>query len=581
MLARFTMQRFNVLIISPLSKMASVLFQRAMDNQLATSSTRSLLVRFWPWLVVAAILLFVGFIRVRLLEMPLERDEGEYAYAGQLILQGIPPYELAYNMKLPGTYYAYAAGMAIFGQTIAGVHLTLLVANALTIIFVFLLARKLFGIVAGLIACASYGVMSLNPVVLGAAAHANHFVVLFAVPATLLLWKCGESNERRTFFFTGLLYGMAFLMKQQGICFCLFGAVFLLWQAAQRNAVLNRSFLGNFLVFGSGMILPFAFFCLSTVVAGDLKRFWFWTFIYAGSYEKSTSIAGGVDYLKMHLDEGFAISVGLWTLGIFGLPAAWLDKSSREQAAFALLFWLFSFFGAAMGFYFRAHYFILILPAFAVLLGMSVRSWQQYLQSKKTAVKLGSVPLILFVTLLGWNVFLSRDFLFQSSPIQLTQRIYTGNPFIESLIVAQYIREHSPTNALVAVVGSEPEIYFYAQRHSATGYIYTYALEETQPYADKMQREMISEIESNKPEYLVLVMYKLSWLLYQTSDFAVFRWFAPYSKEFYEPVGFVGIRPNGEGVSLWGNAAANHFHDPLEQVVVVYKRKDTAFDKIN
>ena len=24
--------------------------------------------------------------------MPLERDEGEYAYAGQLILQGIPPY---------------------------------------------------------------------------------------------------------------------------------------------------------------------------------------------------------------------------------------------------------------------------------------------------------------------------------------------------------------------------------------------------------------------------------------------------------------------------------------------------------
>lgn len=37
---------------------------------------------------------------------PLERDEGEYAYAGQLMLQGIPPYQLAYNMKLPGTYAA-------------------------------------------------------------------------------------------------------------------------------------------------------------------------------------------------------------------------------------------------------------------------------------------------------------------------------------------------------------------------------------------------------------------------------------------------------------------------------------------
>ena len=99
----------------------------------------------WPWLVVLLILLVTGFIRVRLLDIPLERDEGEYAYAGQLILQGIPPYELAYNMKLPGTYFAYAAGMALFGQTAAGVHLTLLVVNSLSGILVFLLGRKLAG----------------------------------------------------------------------------------------------------------------------------------------------------------------------------------------------------------------------------------------------------------------------------------------------------------------------------------------------------------------------------------------------------------------------------------------------------
>src|SRR5476651_71267 len=105
-----------------------------MDIQPATNTVAARIPR-WPWLVVLLVLLCVGFVRVRLLEMPLERDEGEYAYAGQLLLQGIPPYELAYNMKLPGTYYAYALGMAVFGETSAGVHLTLLVANALTIIF--------------------------------------------------------------------------------------------------------------------------------------------------------------------------------------------------------------------------------------------------------------------------------------------------------------------------------------------------------------------------------------------------------------------------------------------------------------
>ena len=49
------------------------------------------------WLGLAVVLGFNFFVRWRLLGMPLERDEGEYAYAGQLLLQGIPPYQLAWN----------------------------------------------------------------------------------------------------------------------------------------------------------------------------------------------------------------------------------------------------------------------------------------------------------------------------------------------------------------------------------------------------------------------------------------------------------------------------------------------------
>src|ERR1700687_2488537 len=43
------------------------------------------------WLCLALIILFVVFVRVRLLEFPLDRDEGEYAYTAQLMLQGIAP----------------------------------------------------------------------------------------------------------------------------------------------------------------------------------------------------------------------------------------------------------------------------------------------------------------------------------------------------------------------------------------------------------------------------------------------------------------------------------------------------------
>jgi hypothetical protein len=81
------------------------------DSGLRWITTAGLLV------VALATIGLVVYVRVRLASIPLERDEGEYAYAGQLILDGIPPYVLAYNMKFPGTYYAYAALM-VFGQTL-------------------------------------------------------------------------------------------------------------------------------------------------------------------------------------------------------------------------------------------------------------------------------------------------------------------------------------------------------------------------------------------------------------------------------------------------------------------------------
>src|SRR5450756_2530791 len=154
-----------------------------MDNHSApiASSSRRSVVRFWPWLMVLLALLFVGFIRWRLADMPLERDEGEYAYAGQLILQGIPPYQLAYNMKLPGTYVAYAAILAVFGQTSRGIHIGLLLINALSIFLLYLITARLFGALAGVIAGASYAFLTTQPGVYGLAAHATHFVVLAAL----------------------------------------------------------------------------------------------------------------------------------------------------------------------------------------------------------------------------------------------------------------------------------------------------------------------------------------------------------------------------------------------------------------
>src|SRR5215831_8886118 len=149
------------------------------------SSSFRLFFRHRGWLVVAVVVLLCFAVRVRLRNMALEGDEGEYAYAGQLMLQGIPPYKAAFNMKLPGTYAAYAIIMAVFGQTPAGIHIGVALINAASIVLIFLIGRRLLDETTSDVAAVSYGLLSLSPSVLGLAGHATHFVVL---PALIGIW---------------------------------------------------------------------------------------------------------------------------------------------------------------------------------------------------------------------------------------------------------------------------------------------------------------------------------------------------------------------------------------------------------
>jgi len=538
-----------------------------MDDQ--TNASRSSLVRLWPWLVVLLVLLFIGFVRFRLLDMPLERDEGEYAYAGQLILQGIPPYELAYNMKLPGTYYAYALGMAVFGQTIAGIHLTLLVVNLSTIVFIFLLGREILGVTAGLVACVSYGLISTSPAVLGLAAHATQFVVFFAVPGTLFLWRGLQSGRSGTLFLSGLLYGLGFVMKQHGICFCAFGLLALLWrERTQSPRGLLKDSAKRIALFILGTTLPFLMICLLLAQAGVFAKFWFWTFSYARAYATNLSPGEGFGKLSEYLCSRFIFFVGFWILVVVGWLIALFNRADQKRLAFPLAFFFFSFLGTVPGFYFRAHYFVLLLPAFALMVGLAA----ELLCSMSPARTVKIALLVFPISVLAWNIWLQQGIFFQLPAQPLTQIIYGLNPFVESFKVGSYIREHSTKDDRVVVVGSEPEIYFYAQRHSATGYIYTYPLMEDQPYAVTMQHEMINEIESARPEYIVMINNSASWARRQTSDAEIFNWTQTYTARHYDRVGLVDCPLGRPGTELWDGAAAN-YSGQLEQSLDVYRRK--------
>jgi len=528
--------------------------------------------KWWPWIAFAVILVFVAAIRIRLLQIPLERDEGEFAYMGQLMLQGIPPYLLAYNMKLPGIYGAYALVMEIFGETIAGIHLGLLVVNGIAVVLLFLLTRRLFDDLAGLVAAASYALLSLSPSVLGTSAHATQFIVPLALGGTILLLRALDSGKYGVLFVSGLLYGMAFLMKQHAIFFIFFAVIHFMWSTLWKRPFDLKRLAGGSIILMIVSAIPFIVTCVMLYAAGVFPQFWFWAFTYGSQYVYELTLSDGVRNFIMLTPRAISPWGILWVVAGIGLTTVFWDGKSQANRFFLIGFALFSFLSVCPGFFFRSHYFVTFLPAVALLAGVAASATMQFLSDKKLPYPAQILPIFVIAGALISPAILLRDFFFQANPVQACRMMYGVNPFPESVEIAEYMKNHSTKDDKIAVIGSEPQLYFYSNRKSATGYIYVYGLMEPQDYASKMQRDMISEIEEARPKYAVFVNVPYSWLLRPNSDTTIFKWAQRYLDLNYRIVGVVDINPNGHSKTYWDDEARRNKPRSQFNVYVLERR---------
>jgi hypothetical protein len=616
-----------------------------------SSAFKNFVSRRGPWVVVGLTLLLVLVVRVRLREMLLERDEGEYAYAGQLMLQGVPPYQEVYNMKLPGTYAAYAAIMAVFGQTPAGIHLGVMLVNLASIVLVFLLGRKLLDEVTGAVAAVVFGLMSLSPYVLGLAGHATHFVTFFALAGILVLLKALDAaprpstlnSELSTLFASGLLFGLSFLMKQHGILFGLFGLLYLGWtwfqarlerpdetvaadgsrrtfprsQESQKSAptavggygslypprTLSRpryqlsTLVYQLTCFSAGFLLPYAATVLMLWAAGVLPQFWFWTVSYAATYASSISAVYSGDMLRNGLRAVVGPNLGLWLLPWAGALVMWweerLDEGSlrsRVQSPqsvvsgrssciahprFFLTALLFCSFGSiSVGFYFREHYFITLLPVLALLSGVAVSRALHLLRHDRTIELFLALPILLLLVVgLGGVLLGNSGCWFDLSPDEAGKRCYGTSLFSEAAHAGDYLRTNTPPSARIAVLGSEPEVLFYAGRRSATGYIYTYPLMEERAFASTMQQRMIEEIERANPDYAVYVDDRSSWLPEAHSDRRIVDWWNAYWPANMDVVLTRAIQGEAELIPQTSPEPKPPDRPPERRFLIVLKRK--------
>jgi len=510
--------------------------------------------RHWTWWFMVAVLALMAMVRLHLLNFSLERDEGEYAYSGQLMLQGIPPYKLAFNMKFPGTYAMYALIMALFGETPAGIHFGVTIITTLTALMLYWLGKRMLDPTAGVVAATSYAVLATNSALFGLAGHATHFEAFFATAGLCLMWKTRQLLRWQTAGAAGIMFGLAVLMKQHAavITVWAFGVFVLEYFLKNRAAGIRAVRIPA--AFAIGAALPLGLCCLTLWWAGVFHQFWFWTVDYARQYVSIVSISDIGSQFWWSVRSMASEDFWMWLPCLAGFGMIWFDERLRQTRGWLLGFTVASFLTTVPGFYFRTHYFLLTLPALGLLAGCTVSGAGHLWRRKTGATRFSQWPAGVYALLVIFTVIKTSGAWFAFAA-QGGHALYGAELFPEAEPVAAYIREHSKPDAQIAVLGSEPEIYFLAHRHSATGYIYAYPLMEPQPFAGAMQRDMIREIETNAPEFVVFVNQNFSWVQAPQSDVTIFRWWNFY-KTNYATVGLVEENWPRSSRFFWDNDAA-------------------------
>jgi len=162
-----------------------------------------------------------------------------------------------------------------------------------------------------------------------------------------------------------------------------------------------------------------------------------------------------------------------------------------------------------------------------------------------------AVAVVVFCLAAGWSLFSSRELFFQASAESASHMLYPGNAFPECVQVGRYLSAHCPAGSRIAVLGSEPELFFYGHRPSASGYVYMYPLMEPQPFAKAMQEEMIRELVAANADYYVFVGISASWLPRPDSDLSIISWFQDYQRQDLRPVALVQLFGGDQAQYEW------------------------------
>ena len=501
----------------------------------------------YPYLIgLGIIICLIAYIRSNFLNVPFERDEGSYAYCGNIILDGAIPFKDIGSQRLPGVFYSYAVMVAIFGYTLKSLHIGFIILNIISAIIIFLIGRRLFNNAAAIACALSWALLSMNMGISGFTIQSEHIVALFALAGIYFLIKYFDNKSYYLIALSGLFFSFAFEVKQTSFFLGLFAGILLVGKQFFVKDREYKQIILSVLIFSAAVILPVALDLFIVWKRGGWEDFNYWFFDIRKEYSSVISFDQGIEYLKMSWPGMYNNYKFIWIVSAIGSLTIFLTSVKWWVKLAVLGFFGFGFLTVMPGNHYYGHYFLQWVPTVCISAGAFFFSVEEIIKTRFN-LKAASRYIALGILVLASfsNISALKKYYFNTNSTQLLRQVYGLNPFPESKVIADKLNTMMKPEDKLAVFGTEIQMYFYTNKISPSRFAGSGALLEFPiKKAEEWQKEFMSDVEKANPRFLVFYSHPISWLAHPNVNNLIFPWFDKFSAEKYNLIGYADMYDN-------------------------------------
>ncbi|MGA0121663.1 MAG: hypothetical protein ACO3KD_01455 [Gaiellales bacterium] len=409
---------------------------------------------------VAGAVLVDVLLRLRFLDVPLNVDEAGYGQVARLWSRGFALYgDVAWVDRPQGLVGLYRLAVT-YGDD-AAIRLLAVAAGATLVVALAVIAGTLLGARAGIIAAWLIALVGPAPHIEGFTANGELLGGAVAAAAIACAVRWAVAPRLWLLVLAGVLAGLGPLVKQSAFDGCVVAAVLVVAVAWRERAVLRG--LGRLAVLVAGIALPWAGAALwAASEPSGVDGWWYAIYGYRAGTE---SVLSGDVGLRVEL-FGNSIPWMLVDAGVMlVLAGIGLVALARDRRLAIPLIWLLACAaGFAAGGLYHPHYWVQLLPPFALLAAAGVdRLWAT--RGRRTALVVAAAAALVPVAL-ALPVYLA------STP-ELASARSTNDPRVISAIpVGRAGSAATAPDDSVQVLWANAAVYWHADRIPATRYLW-------------------------------------------------------------------------------------------------------------